>query len=121
MRRASFVVFALGVALAAPARADAPPSPALPDPGALLGGLVTEAQVHETFDALRNALIAAAEGRDTRIPEALRREIERLDADVRLRGTLAGVMLLKELEARIADYLRKHQPPQPLPDGAFRT
>jgi hypothetical protein len=96
---------ALAALLSGAAGAAPPETPELPDPGILLRGLVDEAQVSAVFDYLRNALIAAAEGRDGPVPEILRRELDRIDADVKLRGTLAGLLLLKQLEAQVRSLL----------------
>ena len=96
--------------------AAAPPEiPDVMDPRVLLHALVDEQQVAAVFEYLRNALIAAAEGREGPVPELLRRELDRIDADLKLRGTLAGLLMLKSLEAEIRQLLRDTQPPSGLP------
>ena len=89
--------------------------PDVVDPRVLLHALVDEEQVTATFDYLRNALIAAAEGREGPVPELLRRELDRIDADLKLRGTIAGLLMLKSLEAEIRQLLRDTQPPSRMP------
>lgn len=111
--RALLAAAALAALSSGPAAAAPPEAPLeLPDAGVLLRGLVDEAQVSAVFDYLRNALIAAAEGREGPVPEILRRELDRIDADVKLRGTLAGLLLLKQLEAEVKSLLA---PPPPEP------
>lgn len=99
---------AVAFCLASAGAAAAPPAQPrdMLDPRVLLGGLVEEAQVSALFDYLRNALIAAAEGGEGPVPEFLRRELDRIDAEVKLRGTLAGLLLLKELEAQVKALLK---------------
>lgn len=113
--RAHVVALMLGCLLCGGAAA-APPEPVgVPDPRVLLHALVDEQQVAAVFDYLRNALIAAAEGREGPVPENLRRELDRIDAEVKLRGTLAG-LLLKQLEAEIRQFLRDARPPAGMPE-----
>ncbi|MGE5522700.1 MAG: hypothetical protein ACM3SS_03220 [Rhodospirillaceae bacterium] len=115
--RLDAAVLLLGSVLCGGAAA-APPEAQIPqvvDPRVLLHSLVTEEQVAAMFEYLRNALIAAAEGREGPVPEILRRELDRIDADVKLRGTLAGLMMLKSLEAEIRQLLRDTQPPSGTP------
>lgn len=109
---------ALAAVLSGAAAAAPPETPELPDPGVLLRGLVDEAQVSAAFDYLRNALIAAAEGREGPVPDILRRELDRIDADVKLRGTLAGLLLLKQLEAQVKSLLAPPLPREPAPPAA---
>lgn len=114
--RAHVVALMLGCLLCGGAAA-APPEPVgVPDPRVLLHALVDEQQVAAVFDYLRSALIAAAEGREGPVPEILRRELDRIDADVKLRGTLAGLLLLKQLEAEIRQFLRDARPPADMPE-----
>ena len=111
--RLNAAVLLLGAMLGGSAAA-APPEAQIPDvidPRVLLHSLVNEEQVALMFDYLRNALIAAAEGRQGPVPEILRRELDRIDADVKLRGTLAGLLMLKTLEAEIRQFLKDTQPP----------
>jgi hypothetical protein len=103
-------------ALCLPALAIAQQSPpaAPPAPPAYLQGLVSEEDVTALFDYLRSALVAAAEGREAPMPEDLRRRMEMLGADLKLRGTIGGVLLLKSLEAQIKELMRS--PPSAPPD-----
>jgi hypothetical protein len=106
---------AIGCMAAGPAGA-APSEPLQPlDPRVLLQGVVTEEQVAAVFDYLRNAIIAAVEGREGPVPDFLRRELEKIDADIKLRGTVAGLLLLKELEAEVKKLLRAPEPAAPRP------
>ena len=105
----------LGCLLCGSAAAAPPEIPDIVDPRVLLHALVDEAQVAAAFDYLRNALIAAAEGRDGPVPEILRRELDRIDSDVKLRGTIAGLLMLKNLEAEIRQLLKDTQPPSRMP------
>ncbi len=115
--RSPIAMAALAAVLSGTAAAAPPETPELPAPGVLLRGLVDEAQVSAAFDYLRNALIAAAEGREGPVPDLLRRELDRIDADVKLRGTLAGLLLLKQLEAQVKSLLVP-PPREPAPPAA---
>ena len=113
-RKIGLVALLIGSAL--PVAASAAPDLDALDPHRLVQGLVSEEQVGVLFDYLRSALIAAAEGREGPVPEVLRREIDRIDADVKLRGTLAGLLLLKSLEAEVKELVRspgRAAPPSP--------
>ena len=101
-----------GSAAAAPLQLDVPD---MLDPRVLLHALVTDEQVAAMFEYLRSALIAAAEGREGPVPEIVRRELDRIDADVKLRGTIAGLLALKSLEAEIREFLQDTEPPPRLP------
>ena len=65
------------------------------------------------------ALIGVADGAELNVPVSLavdaKSREKRLDADVKLRGTLAGLLMLKSLEAEIRQFLRDTQPPSGLP------
>jgi hypothetical protein len=95
---AAIAVGALGLALAAPARAE---EPARPDPfarldallasGALMRGIVREDDVSLVFDHLRAAILAASQGREAPPPpEALTRRGEEIAAEAKVRGTAAS-------------------------------
>jgi hypothetical protein len=112
------VALLFGCLVCGSAAAAPPEIPDIVDPRVLLHALVDEAQVAAAFDFLRNALIAAAEGRDGPVPEILRREIDRIDADIKLRGTVAGLLMLKSLEAEIRQLLRETRPPPHMPEAA---
>ena len=90
------------------------PSVAPPAPPTYFKGVVTEDDVTAVFDYLRSALAAAAEGREVPpVPEELRSRMEMLGADLKLRGTIGGMLLLKSLEAEIKQLLRDSAPALP--------
>jgi hypothetical protein len=95
MRRISFALFLMIVTLPALAAGQAHER-IVPD--LLPGNLVREDDVTTLFDYLRSALIAASEGREEAVPEALKQRAEALGAELKRRGTLAGLILLGELE-----------------------
>lgn len=84
------------------------------DPQALLKGMVSEADVALLFAYLRSALIAASQGRDAPPPEELDRRAEALGNELRLRGTLAGLLVLGAIEHSARQVLRG-VPPSVLP------
>ncbi|HEY9446067.1 MAG TPA: hypothetical protein VIQ62_03250, partial [Burkholderiales bacterium] len=67
MKRA-IALAALLAGCALPGAASAASEADMPDPQVLLQGIVSEEQVGLLFDYLRNALIAAAEGREGLVP-----------------------------------------------------
>ncbi len=90
-----------------------PPSSAVPD---VLQGLVSEDDVTALFDYFRSALAAASEGREPPpMPDELRSRMEMLGADLRLRGAIAGQLLLKSLEAQIKELMRERPVAPQLP------
>jgi hypothetical protein len=109
-------VLLLGCVLCGGAAAAPPEISDIVDPRVLLHALVDEEQVAAAFDYLRDALIAAAEDHEGPVPEILRRELDRIDADVKLRGTIAGLLMLKSIEAEIRQLLRDAQPPPRMPE-----
>ena len=106
----------LAACLCSPALAlaqQAPPA-APPAPPAYLQGLVSEDDVTALFDYLRSALVAASEGREPPpMPEELRSRMNMLGADLKLRGTIGGLLLLKSLEAEIKQLMRDSAAPSP--------
>jgi hypothetical protein len=117
MKPSHAAVLLLGCVLGGSATAAPLDLPDVIDPRVLLHALVNEQQVAAAFEYLRNALIAAAEDRDGPVPEILRRELDRIDADAKLRGTVAGLLMLKSLEAEILQLLKNTQPPPPMPEA----
>ncbi len=102
----------LGLACAAPVHAGEKPDPyarieALLNPGVLLQGVVREQDVSLLFAHLRAALLAAYEGRDAPPPEELNRRVEAIAAELKTRGTLAGLLLLTAFEAAARQALRE--------------
>jgi hypothetical protein len=105
----------LGAACAAPAQAGEKPDPfaqveALLNPGVLLQGVVREEDVTLLFAHLRAALLAAREGREAPAPEELNRRMEAIAAEMKTRGTLAGLLLLTAFEATARQALREALP-----------
>jgi len=77
-------------------------------PEVLLQGVVREEDVTLLFAHLRAALMAAQEGREAPPPpEALSRRAEAIAAEMRARGTLAGLVLLTAFEAAARQALRE--------------
>jgi len=108
-----------GVACAAPAQAGEKADPfaqveALLNPGVLLQGVVREEDVSLLFAHLRAALLAAREGREAPAPEELNRRMEAIAAEMKTRGTLAGLLLLTAFEAAARQALREGLTP-PVP------
>ena len=95
--------------------ADRPDSPAQIEPliasGALFQGLVREEDVALLFAHLRAALAASRHGLEAPAPpEALDRRAQEIAAELRARGTLAGLLLLTSFEAAARQALREAFP-----------
>lgn len=102
----------LGLACATPAHAGEKPDPyarieALLKPGTLLQGVVSEEDISLLFTHLRATLLATYEGREPPHPEELNRRAEAIAAEMRARGTLAGLLLLTAFEAAARQALRE--------------
>lgn len=113
----------LGCVLTAPALADDrdPWSRAEPllDPRVILGGVVTDEDVHLLFVQIRAAMLAAAEGREPPpVPQALEQRLETIGGELRLRGLLAGLVLSQMMERAARDAVRELTPP-PAPRNAL--
>jgi hypothetical protein len=115
---------ALAMIMSAPAQADdrdplAGIEPLL-DPQVLLGGIVSEDDVGLLFAHLRACMLAAGEGREPPpLPEALGRRLDTAAADLRVRGTLLGLVLSQTLEHALRDALRRPGSPAANPmDGS---
>lgn len=105
-------VILLGFACAAPAQAGETPDPharieALLNPGTLFQGVVREEDVSLLFAHLRAALMASYDGRDAPPPETLNRRAEAIAAELKTRGTLAGLLFLAAFEAAARQALRE--------------
>lgn len=103
---------ALGFALAVPAQAGEKPDPfaqieALLNPKILLQGVVREEDVSLLFTHLRAALLAASEGREAPLPDELNQRAAAIGAELRLRGTLAGLLFLTAFEAAARQAVRE--------------
>ncbi|MCW5606074.1 MAG: hypothetical protein KIT18_16160 [Burkholderiales bacterium] len=84
------------------------------DPQVLFRGMVSEADVSLLFSYLRAAMLAASQGRDAPVPEELNRRAEALGNELKLRGMLAGLLLLNAIEQSAKEALRE-PPPQSRP------
>lgn len=104
------VTVAAGCALlSAPALASDDPFAridALLDPKVLLKGVVREDDVSLLFAHLRAALLAAVEGRQPPATAELDRRAEAIGSELKLRGTLMGLLLLTALEAAARQAVR---------------
>ncbi|OGA22801.1 MAG: hypothetical protein A3I02_06755 [Betaproteobacteria bacterium RIFCSPLOWO2_02_FULL_67_26] len=94
----------MGLALAMPAQAGDRPDPfaqldSLLNPKVLLQGVVREEDVALLFAHLRAALLAASEEREAPLPDELNRRAEAIGAELRMRGTLTGLLFLTAFEA----------------------
>lgn len=101
----------LSAALIAPAHAEGNDPFAqletLLDPKVLLKGVIREDDVSLLFAHLRAALLAAAEGRQAPVPEALNQRAEAIGNELKLRGALAGLLLLTAFEAAARQAVRE--------------
>ena len=77
------------------------------DPKILLGNVVTEDDVSLLFAHLRAALLAAAEGRQAPLPAELGQRAEAIGKELKLRGTLAGLLMLTAFESAARQALRE--------------
>jgi hypothetical protein len=108
----------LGAALSAPAlAADRDPlagMESLLTPQVLLGGLISESDVNLLFAHLRASLLATSEGREPPpIPAALSQRIDAAGSELRVRGTLIGLVLSQVMERAARDALRDFAQPVP--------
>jgi len=104
----------LGLALAAPAQAGDKDRPdpfvqieALLNSKFLLQGVLREEDVALLFAHVRAALLAASEGREPPSSEELNRRAEAIGAEMKARGTLAGLLLLTAFEAAARQAVRE--------------
>ena len=103
------VALVAGLACCMPASADdrAADPLAHADPQALFKGMVREADVSLLFAYLRSALIAASQGKHVPPPEELNRRAQALGDELKLRGTLAGLLVLGAIEHSARQALRE--------------
>lgn len=80
------------------------------DPQMLFKGVVGEADVALLFAYLRSALIAASQGQDAPPPDELNRRAQALGDELKLRGTLAGLLVLGAIERSARQALREPPP-----------
>lgn len=114
MRTSSIGLLVLA-ALAGPAAAGDSMLPF--DPERPLHGIVRPDDVGAFFDYLRDAYGAALEGREAPRSEALERRADAIGEELRLRGRVAGVLLLNALETQVKELLR--EPPARYPPPAM--
>ena len=85
------------------------------DPDRPLHGIVRPDDVGAVFDYLRDAYTAALEGREAPRSEALEKRADAISEELKLRGRVAGVLLLNALEAQLKELLREPPARYPLP------
>lgn len=126
MRHSRVILASLAAAfLCGPAladeRRDAPPLRF--EPEAVFHGILRESDVALLFDYLRASMAAAALGTEAPPPEELEKRAQALGSEFRMRGALAALALLNQLEAAARERLRepapRRLPPPPtrLPDS----
>ena len=86
------------------------------DPDRPLHGIVRPDDVGAVFDYLRDAYGAALEGREAPRSEALEKRADAIGEELKLRGRVAGVLLLNALEKQLKEVLR--EPPARYPPPA---
>jgi len=82
------------------------------DPSLFFQGVLTERDVTLLFDHLRLSLAAAAEGREPPPAPELEQRAAAIGDELRLRGTLFGLVMLNMLEARAKEALRSPRQPE---------
>lgn len=108
----------LGATLSVPAlAADRDPlagMESLLTPQVLLGGLISESDVNLLFAHLRASLLATSEGREPPpMSAALSQRIDAAGGELRVRGTLIGLLLSQVMERAARDALRELAQPVP--------
>ena len=110
--RTILIAVTLLAALSAPAHARASDDPLPAAAGTFVRGLVHEEDVGLLFGYFREALAAAAEGRDAPVPDALSRRAEEIGENAKQRGVVVGRVLLDALEASVREIVRDFSRPQ---------
>jgi 20S proteasome alpha/beta subunit len=121
MRISKWIVSVVaGLAISVPAAAgDRSADPlAQIDSQVLFKGAVSEADVSLFFEYLRAAMLAAAQGRKEPPPEVLRQRAQALAQELKLRGTMAGLIILGAIEQSLIQSLSEEQPGATLPPVA---
>jgi hypothetical protein len=77
------------------------------DPKVLLRNVVTDDDVSLLFAHLRATLLAAAEGRQVPLSAELGQRAEAIGKELKLRGTLAGLLMLMAFESAARQALRE--------------
>ena len=104
-------VLVLGAVLAAPLQAaESDPFSGLEGlltPQVLLGGLISENEVSLLFAHLRESMLATADGREPpAMSPALSQRIDAAGSELRVRGTLIGLVLSQVMERAVRDAVR---------------
>jgi hypothetical protein len=104
-------VLVLGAVLAAPLQAaERDPFSGLEGlltPQVLLGGLISENDVSLLFAHLRESMLATADGREPpAMSPALSQRIDAAGSELRVRGTLIGLVLSQVMERAVRDAVR---------------
>jgi hypothetical protein len=77
-------------------------------PQVWLRGKVTESDVSLLFDYIKSSMFAASQGLPPPgVPEELKQRAERLKQDLKLQGSLTGLLLLNALEAAARQAVRE--------------
>ena len=111
--RRSVLALALSFSLAGPTSAAESFLPF--DPNRPLDGVVRPDDVAVLFDYLREAYSATLEGREPPRSDALQRRADAIGEELKLRGNVAGILLLNALERSVKELLREPSPRQTLP------
>ena len=77
------------------------------DPKVLLKGVVREDDISLLFAHLRTALLATVEGKQPPAPTELNQRAEAIGNELKLRGTLLGLLLLTAFEAAAKQAVRE--------------
>ena len=110
--RTVLIAAALLFASFAPAHALDADDPLSAAAGTFVRGLVQEEDVSLLFGYFREALTAAAEGRDASVPDALTRRAEEIGEHAKQRGVVVGRVLLDAFEASVREIVRDSSRPQ---------
>jgi hypothetical protein len=86
-----------------------------PAPGAIFAGIVQERDVDLVFDYLREALDAAAQGREAPPADAIARRAETIGEELTRRGAAAARVFVDAIEKHVREGLRERDPRPALP------
>src|SRR5438128_1385948 len=99
----------LGFALASQAHAAPAGDPVAAAAESFVRGLVQEEDVALFFGYMREALDAAAAGREPPPPDRLEKRVEAIQKEAVQRGAIAGRVLLDVFEREVRDIVRQQQ------------
>ena len=130
--RGIWIVALAGLMAAAPVRAQTPPdiiSPfdsamieSLISPRALIGDVVTERDLDLLFAHLKASILAASAGTEPpALPDELKQRADAIGRALRMRGSLAAMVLLDALEASARQRLRELQRQRAAPAASTGT